>query len=133
MSYVTTVGGEQMVVIQCWAKEGCAISFAIPEALYDTVQAHGAGGFYCPRGHHLGLGESSVAKLEKRLSREVARHDQTRADRDYTERRRAAAQGQVTKIKNRIKHGVCPCCKRTFQNVARHMQSKHPEFVETSA
>lgn len=23
----------------------------------------------------------------------------------------------------------CPCCNRTFQNLQRHMTSKHPDYV----
>jgi hypothetical protein len=23
---------------------------------------------------------------------------------------------------------VCPCCRRTFQNLMRHMQTQHPTF-----
>jgi len=45
------------------------------------------------------------------------------------ERRRvSAARGRVTKIKRRVQHGVCPCCNRTFSNLASHMKTKHPEF-----
>lgn len=33
-----------------------------------------------------------------------------------------------TRIKNRVKNGVCPCCNRTFENLARHMQAKHSDF-----
>jgi hypothetical protein len=28
-----------------------------------------------------------------------------------------------------VKHGVCPCCKRTFENLARHMKGQHPTFA----
>jgi hypothetical protein len=23
---------------------------------------------------------------------------------------------------------VCPCCQRSFQNLSRHMKTKHPEY-----
>jgi hypothetical protein len=39
----------------------------------------------------------------------------------------------VTKIKNRVGHGVCPCCTRSFQNLARHMASEHPTFAAEAA
>lgn len=26
--------------------------------------------------------------------------------------------------------GVCPCCNRTFKNLARHMAGQHPGFTE---
>lgn len=36
--------------------------------------------------------------------------------------------GVATRLKNRAAHGVCPCCNRTFQQLARHMSAKHPDF-----
>jgi hypothetical protein len=44
------------------------------------------------------------------------------------ERRVIAAKGQITKLKKRAKAGTCPCCKRTFHNMAEHMKTKHPDF-----
>jgi hypothetical protein len=35
----------------------------------------------------------------------------------------------ATRIRNRIAAGVCPCCTRTFKNVARHIKDKHPTYV----
>jgi hypothetical protein len=39
-----------------------------------------------------------------------------------------AYKGQATRLRNRAKAGVCPCCKRTVSQLARHMASKHPDF-----
>lgn len=123
-----------LVILQCWAKEGCGVSFGLPRELYEAERIHKKTGFYCPRGHHLGLGEGAVEKLERKLKqqrmRSQAEEDQLRADRDYHKRSAAAAKGQVTKIKKRVGNGVCPCCKRTFKDLAQHMANKHPEFVE---
>ena len=33
----------------------------------------------------------------------------------------------------RVEHGVCPCCKRSFSALARHMATKHPEYADGSA
>lgn len=40
----------------------------------------------------------------------------------------AAYKGQVTKVKRRVSKGVCPCCNRTFENLARNMESQHPAY-----
>lgn len=45
------------------------------------------------------------------------------------ERRLAATKGVVTRIKNRVGKGVCPCCKRTFPNLGAHMSEKHPDWA----
>ncbi len=36
----------------------------------------------------------------------------------------------MTKVKKRAANGVCPCCNRTFSDLARHMKAKHPDFAE---
>lgn len=38
--------------------------------------------------------------------------------------------GEVTKLKKRIANGVCPCCKRSFCNLAAHMKTQHPEYTK---
>ncbi len=65
--------------------------------------------------------KSDAAKrwAEQRLETE-------RAERARLTRERNAARGVVTRIKNRVQHGVCPHCNRTFAALARHMASKHP-------
>ena len=117
----------------------CAGVYAISER-YRAKKAE-AGGFwncpYCKGSWGYRTEDSELEKARRELTRERARHDQTRADRDRVcdardraDRRRAAAQGQVTKIKNRVGRGVCPCCNRSFENLARHMKSQHPKFCE---
>lgn len=109
----------------------CGISFAIPETYRKARQENG-GSWYCPNGHSRIYRESDVDRLTRerdaaRVSREAAR-DQAAA----AERRAAAARGQVTKIRKRVANGVCPCCHRTFANVARHMATKHPDEAGAS-
>lgn len=48
--------------------------------------------------------------------------------REGAERSASAYKGQATRLRNRIKAGVCPRCNRTFQNLQRHMAGQHPEF-----
>ena len=109
----------------------CSALFALPEHVENQLrETHDA--FYCPNGHILHFyGETSdLARARRDLAAERARHDQTKADRDYHARRVIAYRGQLTKTKRRIANGVCPCCTRTFQNLARHMAAKHPHYKE---
>lgn len=69
--------------------------------------------------------------------RERTAHDRTKASRTEArrerrdmERSRNAYKGQVTKVKNRVSKGVCPCCNRYFKNLHRHMENKHPDYAE---
>lgn len=97
--------------------------------------------FYCPNGHDQYFpDETEEEKLRKQLAREKHNAEQeqarlreaankARAAADRSERRRAAMKGQVTRIKNRVGKGVCPCCNRTFTNLQRHMTGQHPEWA----
>lgn len=38
-----------------------------------------------------------------------------------------AQKAAKTRLRKRIEHGVCPHCKRHFENVERHVKSKHPK------
>jgi len=121
----------------------CKCEMMIPDALYEAAdRAKGVISFYCAYGHGqvFAKGESEETKLRRerdRLQQRLAEKDdeinRQRELREGTERRLSAARGQVTKIKNRVGHGVCPCCNRTFENLARHMTSKHPTFTAEAA
>ena len=41
-----------------------------------------------------------------------------------------ATKGVVTRLKKRAIAGVCPCCNRTFQQLAAHMAHKHPDYKQ---
>jgi hypothetical protein len=113
----------------------CSIPFAIPDDLHRKVKRDGSP-FWCPNGHNISYSETENQRLKAErdsLKRDfdwaetarIAARDQA----DAAERRRRAAQGQVTKMRKRIGNGVCPCCNRTFANVSAHMETKHPGFA----
>ena len=101
--------------------------------------------FYCPWGHPgvYSRGETEADKLRRerdRLKQETARLadevrmawntvDDQHQQKEAARRSASAYRGQLTKIKNRVGRGVCPCCNRTFENLQRHMASKHAGFV----
>lgn len=115
-------------VITCGA---CGISFGVPEH-WRNARRNDHATFYCPNGHPRAfLGESKAERLEKLLETANARVTHAEDQRLAAERSAAAARGQVTKIKKRVGNGVCPCCKRTFQNLHRHMAGQHPDFADS--
>ena len=73
--------------------------------------------------------ESDLEKLRGRLATTQDMLDTARQQRDHAERRRRGEKAAKTRIKNRIANGVCPCCQRSFKDLHRHMQNKHPNFV----
>ena len=111
----------------------CAINYYFPEKWCKTAHEKKLG-WKCPNGHgQVFGGETEATKLRRerdRLAQRIAEKDD---EIKSLEGRRRAAVGQITKIKNRVGHGVCPCCNRTFENLARHMTSKHPTFTAEAA
>lgn len=95
--------------------------------------------FYCTNGHSLSYHETAMMRSEKAAKRaqelleaERRQHESTKGVLRFTEFSRRAEKGAKTRIQNRVKHGVCPCCSRTFKQLAAHMKMKHPEFVATA-
>lgn len=117
------------VVIDCYS---CHCLFAIPQDVNEELHNTG-GSFYCPNGHRQHYVQSTERKLKEerdRTARLTARLDQERARSEQLERSRSAVRGQLTKVKKRVANGVCPCCNRTFADLAQHMQAKHPDYVK---
>lgn len=107
----------------------CSLPFAVPQT-FDKRGREKGGEVWCPAGHKMHYGESENERLRREAARLTSSLDQERARSKTLERSRAAVQGQLTKAKKRAANGVCQCCHRSFIDVARHMRSKHPEFVE---
>jgi len=84
---------------------------------------------YCPLGHSYFIAaQGKAAELEKRLLRERECSARLAAERDQAEASARAQKGHATRLRKRAKAGVCPCCNRTFKQLARHMATKHPDF-----
>lgn len=116
----------------------CGIVHAIPRELRTRYQERG-GFWMCPNGHSQGWKESNSQSATDKLRAELEsakntnryyaqRTNELHEQKEGYKRRLAATKGTVTKLKNRAANGVCPCCNRTFQNVQRHMTTKHPDF-----
>jgi hypothetical protein len=105
----------------------CGVIFALDESHRTELQkSHKS--FYCPNGHSQYFPAQSVEEiLRQDLARERQRSDQIKAELHDEKKSKYAIKGQLTKIKNRVSSGVCPCCKRYFSNLHRHMKTKHKE------
>jgi hypothetical protein len=107
----------------------CGVDFAIPRKLQEIRLIDGAT-FYCPFGHHnvYGPGKSREELQRERaeaFERQLANLDETlRSERAS----HAATKGKLTRERKRTTAGVCPCCDRSFVQLARHMKTKHPDF-----
>jgi hypothetical protein len=114
----------------------CGVLFGM-EAGFDKRRRNDHREWFCPNGHgQIYNGKTEAQQLKEQLdaarslaAREAMWRREAEA-RTETERRSAAAyKGHMTRIRNRIANGVCPAgCNRHFDNVERHIASKHPDF-----
>ena len=71
-----------------------------------------------------------LAKAEQAIKLERKQTEWARQDARNAKNSARGYKAAKTRIKNRIAHGVCPCCQRTFENLARHMANKHPDYSD---
>lgn len=121
----------------------CGVHYALDKAFDDYRLSGGSGldnkntlGWHCPNGHSLIYTENEADRLRRErdsLKQQQARYEErlkSANDRAERERNRANGyKGHATKITKRAKNGVCPCCNRSFENLKRHMATKHPTFT----
>lgn len=128
MSGIFPAVSVNLTIITCYK---CGIPFGIPDYQYNRL-INSQEGFFCPNGHEQFFsGKTEAQKLkeqleqkEKLLAQQTIRIETLRHDRDHHER-------CATRLRNklkRVKNGVCPCCNRTFSDLWRHMETKHPEY-----
>jgi hypothetical protein len=130
---MSLIGSLTLVEIQC---ANCITHFAMDEALQRRCRETGRE-FYCPNGHTNWYKDNELTRLRKEREQlkqeaESARKQKLWAESQYqTEKQsHSATKGQLTKTRKRIANGVCPCCHRTFKQLASHMAHKHPGFAD---
>ena len=122
---------ERLTVTTCW----CGMAHAIPTTLYDFVhrkhdQENEEHFVYCPLGHKwTPAGKSKLDIERERVARQQELLDNERAARRAAEDQLTAATRENKRVAQRVANGVCPCCKRSFVQLAKHMANKHPEFT----
>lgn len=121
----------------------CGVTYGLSEE-YEARRRKDGRSWKCPNGHFVGYTksdldrereareaaerEAAAAAAEARAARRQLKDERTRHE--STRRSLSATKGVVTRVKRRVGKGVCPCCNRTFRDLARHMESKHPEYSD---
>ena len=126
------------VVITAMRCPMCGVHYGLDEDFRQRALEDSKRGWYCTNGHSLVFTESEADRerkareeAERRLEAERGWSQQLSDSLAASERTLSATKGQVTKLRNRAKNGVCAFCHRHFENVERHMKSKHAaETVE---
>lgn len=122
---------EKLTVLHC---SECSVTFAITES-FESDARRKRSTFYCPNGHSQWYPGKTDKQLREEAERQaasawedarIARAEAAKAKRELTAAKKSAATAQ-----KRAERGVCPHpdCKRSFVDVARHVQTKHPELA----
>ncbi|SKU47360.1 Uncharacterised protein [Mycobacteroides abscessus subsp. abscessus] len=116
-------------VIHC-VREGCGVPYALnDEFIRQRRKDHKS--WHCPNGHsqyYPQKNETEEAKARAAmLERQLANRDE---DLRAAKAAHAVTKGKLTKTRNRIAKGVCPCCNRSFANLQRHMAGQHPDYTD---
>lgn len=118
---------------ECW---NCHAWYGLDRAAFDRLRVTGDN-WFCPYcGKSTVVRTSVKAQLERQLAaaRQQEQWANERAERAArravsAEMSRRVTKGHLTRVKKRVAAGVCPCCNRTFADLARHMAGKHPEYA----
>jgi Zn finger protein HypA/HybF involved in hydrogenase expression len=106
----------------------CGVYFGFPQHSVDAKQNNG-GTFWCPNGHSQAWQVTTVEKQRRQIEKLQQNEARLMQERQAEIDKRFAAEKRELALKRRIGKGTCPCCKRTFTNVQRHMAHKHPEIA----
>lgn len=94
---------------------------------FQTKRKSDHGAFYCLNGHSQWYpGESEEERLRKALHASELLAIRRAAELTTALAVKAKADAALAKNAARSKAGVCPCCSRTFKQLAAHMKNKHP-------
>lgn len=105
----------------------CGITFAAPDHFFNKRREDGRE-FRCPNGHTLHWGDTTVKRLQRELDAQKAETNRQRENYFREQREREALEKKAKLAAKRSSAGTCPCCKRTFSQMARHMKTKHPDY-----
>ncbi len=126
MSYALTV----TITLETMTCHSCGVAFAVDAALYRAYNERGQA-LRCPNPRcswpSFVPKELPAVALQKQLDRASEARRWAEEALESERKSHSATKGKLTKITKRVAAGVCPCCNRTFANLARHMATKHGE------
>jgi phage/plasmid primase-like uncharacterized protein len=103
----------------------CGGVYALNER-YRQTKADKGGFWHCPYCQvSWGYGKGELQRQREALEAEKQRHQATLARLNDTVAERDRIARAAERAAKRTAAGVCTCCNRTFQNLARHMATKH--------
>lgn len=122
----------ELTITTCW----CGTVHAVPKELHDyQMRCHHDGknvpDIYCPLGHvYVPAGKPKWRSERERAEAAELDAANAREDARIALARVGELEAEATRQRKRSAAGVCPCCNRSFVQLARHMKAKHPEHAK---
>jgi len=116
----------EFVIEECCA---CHMMFAVSKDFQRRKQVdHGS--FHCPEGHTMSYtGKTELDRLRESTTAAQqalqAKLNEANHAKLVAEKERNQIAAEKKRMEARAAAGVCLCCNRTFEDLARHMESKH--------
>ena len=117
---------ERYITTTCF---DCGVAIAMPYS-FMAQRRRDLRNFFCLNGHMQCYIESEADKVRKELSAKQLELDRQKREADWQRQLREKADKDRKKVERKLKRvekGVCPHCNRSFENIRRHMESKHSE------
>ena len=129
MARATVVTEEvELSIHATWCGHFVAVTESRLKHLKETGET-----FWCPYGHSAVYSDTPLKLAETRAADAERREAAAKERTDELLVLVAGQKREAARLKRRTKAGVCSHCRRTFQNVSRHMKTKHTEGLEKGA
>lgn len=116
-----------MLVKECIT---CGITFGIPSNLYEQIKKDDKKWFYCPNGHSAHICKTTEQIQKEEYEQKLQEKIRQLQDADIVKRDLQTKLDEANNKLFRVHNGVCPCCKRNFKNLKRHIENKHPHLIK---
>lgn len=110
----------------------CGIIFAFTQDFKDRRMEDGEI-FHCPEGHEQHYTaphklKDKIKTLESARDHYKNRMYHYREESEHKEYQRRGTKAALTRTKNALARGQCPCCGDQFDDLKIHMYEKHPNY-----
>ena len=121
---------EQAVELELRACPSCGSFVALTAIQWKRRQAGDKDGYWCPNGHQYGWWETDADRHRVRAEKAEVTARELKLHNDNLLLELHTKNVLIAQSKHRALAGVCHFCHRTFQNVAKHMASKHEKHQD---
>lgn len=106
----------------------CGVAFGLPSDLQEQFKRDKEKYFYCPNGHSQHYSKSREEILKEQYEKKLLQKDNELSQLTTSKIQLENQLNKTNNDLNRLKNGVCPCCKRSFKGLHEHIKKQHPKY-----